>query len=281
MLSDPSSTTVVVFLDPSRPLGPHSVSLVRALNAWFRQSSPRLSSAQTLPTGRVQVLESASPFVRVVAGDCLTTPGYLTAHGLVSLPAIRVYPAGLRGAIARDVAFTGSARLDAYVRQIEALHAAGADVHNDMDGVAGPAGAIIRQAARLADVRANESSASNVTSAQEAVAGLADAVADSARHIAAQLRLRAERLDMAVTLLSQLGTGLDPAALAADFAATAEALASMPAVISEEDARLNDRTKLQWASTLRLLLEAKQVADTRAQEGGDAVDAMVDELLAA
>lgn len=289
VLSDPTKTQVVVFIDHQRRLGQQSVALARGLATWFRSSqSPAMHSAEVSavsgaasdPSEESTLGGTAGARIHVMFGDCGVHPGLLSHFGLLALPAIRVFPAGVAGILAFDVPFYEDARLDNFTSVIERIHEAATDVHLDMDGVVGPSGAVLQQAAKLTDLDGasdDDANKTNTTAAWAGVRDLSDAILARAEDARKLLLTRAKRLDMLSTAMKQVAAGQDPAALTSDLAATMDGLLARAVDEGAPGEALLD--SLMWATTLRGLLKARMVAEHQSQAGLTPVDKFVDMLL--
>ena len=289
VLSDPTQTQVVVFMDHQRRLGQQSVSLARGLATWFRSSQHQAiqstelaasGASSSVPAEEGSLGGTSGARIRVMFGDCGVHPGLLSHFGLLALPAIRVFPAGVAGALALDVPFHEDARLDNFTAVIERIHHAATDVHMDMDGVVGPSGAILQHAATLTDLDSasdTDVNETNTTAAWAGVRDLSDAILARAEHARRLLLSRAKRLDMLTSAVKQVAAGQDKAALTSDLAATMDSLLERAV---DEGAPGDDLLdSLMWASTLRGLLKARMAAEHASKSGPTPVDKFVRMLL--
>jgi hypothetical protein len=195
-LSDASRTTVVVFNDVSRPMGSQGLALTKALEAVFRERVS-LSNVQVGTDGEVtEAGGGCEAGIRVLLADCRQFPSFRKEYALLTLPAIRVFPASVRGAFPMTVPFAPNASLPFYTNEVLQIHEASCDVHRDGVELVNGVAAISHQSQRLATV------AGNTTLARQVLSGLADKVAEQVEAEAARLRARAARLDV-LKLLAQ------------------------------------------------------------------------------
>lgn len=304
-LSDADTTTVVVFVDPRRPLGPQSLSLAHALHRWFRATPKHEAAAPSGMLDSHSARDRGVAMVRILVGDCFSHPGLPGTWGLLRLPAIRVFPAGVDGIHMVNVPFDPSYRLENYTRRIEQLHAAAVDVHGDAQHILKPAGAILGQLSRVhamalsAEQHSNEQNldqgslagSPNTTAARHGLEELAKRLQADAQHVAVQLRARVKRMEMITQLLDQVSQGVDVSSLAQDLTdSVGNLMRPAFAPLDAPERNQGRETLLMWASTLRMLLQPQltrrettallpEMLDEHAGAADAALDRFVNDLL--